>query len=144
MSMSTSSPFRLSVFQSIVTYSILLIPLMADLDGSHGSPGTVVGTQADVPAVSPSNSAGSGFPGTFPDPISSPQEFTGFLGSLSNPDLVQIWQHLQQRPARVVGTNRLVDDAVTNWSDRMDSLVVSSFKYLFNTVLLTLYHVGPP
>lgn len=122
---------RLSVFHSIVTYSALFIPLMADLAESRGSPGTGTGIQADVPGNPNANSADSGIPRTFPDPISSPKEFTGFVSSLANPDLTQIWQHLQKRPVRVPGTNRLVDDAVSNWSDRMDGLVVSSIQYVF-------------
>jgi hypothetical protein len=95
---------------------------MATLDANM-PPGTDPNGPANVsPTFSPTSSSSS-----FPDPISTPTEFTTYLLSLANPDLVGTWEHLRQRPMPIPGTNRLEDGVVSDWSNRMDLMVVSLF-----------------
>jgi hypothetical protein len=61
----------------------------------------------------------------FPDPIASPQEFLEYLRSLSIPELLTSWDLLQSRPICDAATNRYVGASVTNWSDKMDTTIVS-------------------
>ena len=72
----------------------------------------------------PENAGNSGLT-SFPDPFASPKEFLEYLRSLSIPDLVASWEHLQRCPVCLASTNRYVRTAVTDWSDRIDRLVIS-------------------
>lgn len=110
---------------------------MANLDDPHVPPGTDPSNHTDVHITPPARSTSPDGSSVFPDPIASPNEFMAYLVSLANPDLVKTWEHLQKRPLRVPGTNRLVDGVVTTWSDKMDSMVVSPFLFRFYNTLLT-------
>ena len=81
------------------------------------------GTDPNVP-VPPSSS------NNFPDPISAPKEFAAYLLSLANLDLVGTWDHLMQRLLPVPETNRLVDGVVSDWSNKMDTMVVSGLTFI--------------
>lgn len=81
------------------------------------------GTDPNIPVL-PSSS------NDFPDPISKPKEFAAYLLSLANPDLVGTWDHLMQRPLPVPETNRLVDGVVSDWSNKMDTMVVSCLTFI--------------
>lgn len=56
---------------------------------------------------------------SFPDPISSPNEFSACLNLLNNLDLLDVWQHYLAIPSHT-GNNQYVEISVAAWVDRMD------------------------
>jgi hypothetical protein len=76
-------------------------------------------------------------PLVFPNPDASPGEFMVFLRSLSDRDLASAWEHLNRRPGRSPNSNLYDEECVQDWTDKMDTYIVSSSppsKFIFNTV----------
>ena len=83
-------------------------------------------TKGDTAISPPSNSETP----LFPDPIASPHKFLEYLRSLSIPELLTSWDLLQSRPIREAATNRYVGASVTDWTEKMDTTIVSQLYFL--------------
>jgi hypothetical protein len=121
--------FFVFLFHHIILYSSQ--PLMDKSNISEISPGTDSNNGPRALPVAPAEDASTANAVNLPDPIASPEEFTSYLLRIANPDLNGTWKLLQQRPLPTPGTNRLVEDVVNEWSDKMDAMVVSAFYLLF-------------
>jgi hypothetical protein len=100
---------------------------MATSDNPQIPSGTDSNVQPHASPVRPVNPPDAGSSETFPDPITSPKEFTSYLHGIADPDLIGTWEHLQWRPLQVCGSNRLDDEEVNTWSEKMYTMVVCLF-----------------